>query len=493
MSTKIISKTFLIEDHDEALAVWRRAGVRNLDLVHIDAHVDFGFHRARPVERIFREAASVKELKAGLERSLAFSRFERDLDKQTNIGNYIYPAMAEGIVRDFYWVIPGGLKEFRESLPLLGRIIGMLTGKKRYSFRGGERGMVSAEIMGRRCVVCVLEKLPLLRRETLLDIDTDFMVIDSIVNADNITAIGKRKPWITPEALAAAAKDKVRQPAIVTVAYSVNGGYTPMRYKALGDRVAGCFSAGGMDEGAARKLAASAFFRRFESTGKKEFYREAVALDPAYRAADNNYGPLYLTAGDRPKAEKEFLKVLAADPRNPFCLCGAGRIALDNRDFRKARGYFSVALKESRGKLFSRAKAQVLAGLAHADIGLHRLGQAKRLLREYQAIEPLSPHGYYLFGRIHEEERDFGKAAAAYTDALRLGLNTLDILERLAKISPRVRGKNDIMRFVVARYKELRKWFVRTKKITGRPMIGRKIAALDKRLIERSTKGAGRP
>lgn len=39
----------LIEDHHEALGIWREKKVRNLDLVHIDAHLDFGFHAARPI------------------------------------------------------------------------------------------------------------------------------------------------------------------------------------------------------------------------------------------------------------------------------------------------------------------------------------------------------------------------------------------------------------------------------------------------------------
>lgn len=43
---------FLIEDHNEALKVWRENGVRGLDLVHIDAHLDFGFYPARPVEQV---------------------------------------------------------------------------------------------------------------------------------------------------------------------------------------------------------------------------------------------------------------------------------------------------------------------------------------------------------------------------------------------------------------------------------------------------------
>ncbi len=103
----------LIEDHHQALKIWQEKKVKNLDLIHLDAHIDFGFHAAKPIKQSIDDAKSIKDLKASLERSLAFTRYEKDFEKQTNIGNYIYPAMREGIVRDFYWVIPGGAEEFK--------------------------------------------------------------------------------------------------------------------------------------------------------------------------------------------------------------------------------------------------------------------------------------------------------------------------------------------------------------------------------------------
>jgi len=113
----------LIEDHHEALGIWRKKGFKGLPLVHIDAHIDFGFHPAKPIQKIFNEAKNLKELKRGLEYSLAFLHYERDLNKQTNIGNYICPAIQEGIVQDFYWVVPGGLKEFKESAKPIKNIL----------------------------------------------------------------------------------------------------------------------------------------------------------------------------------------------------------------------------------------------------------------------------------------------------------------------------------------------------------------------------------
>ncbi len=243
---------FLFEDHDEVLKAWREKKIENFDLVHIDAHIDFGFHRAKPIEKIINEAKSLKELKSGLEYSLAFRHFEQDFDKQTNIGNYIYPAMEEGIVKDFYWVVPGGLKEFKESARIIKNILKnllMVRGQRlevRNQMSGvrEKEGIISAKLLGRNFTICILEKLPILKQDILLDIDTDFLIIDSLLNADNTKNIGKRKPWILPQDLVRVLKEKLRHPQIITIAYSVNGGYTPIIYKHLGDQIAEHYAPG---------------------------------------------------------------------------------------------------------------------------------------------------------------------------------------------------------------------------------------------------------
>ena len=167
----------LIEDHHQALKIWREKKIKNLDLVHIDAHLDFGLHAAKPIKQAIDDAKSVKDLKSSLEQSLAFTRYEKDFEKQTNIGNYIYPAMREGIVRDFYWVIPGGAKEFKESRKPLRTLIRNLTKQDPYrsryklprkaSQRGRqsrsykfEEGLVTTSLLGRKFVICIWDKLP---------------------------------------------------------------------------------------------------------------------------------------------------------------------------------------------------------------------------------------------------------------------------------------------------------------------------------------------
>ena len=484
-----MNNIFLLEDHDESLKAWREKKIKNLDLVHIDAHIDFGFYPAKPIEKIFNEAKNLKELKQGLEYSLAFLHYERDFNKQTNIGNYIYPAMQEGIVKDFYWVVPGGLKEFKESAKSIKNILRNLFRSQKSGFREKE-GIISAKLLGRKFVICILEKLPILKQKILLDIDTDFLVIDSLLNADNTKNIGKRKPWILAQDLVNMLKKKIKQPEIITIAYSVNGGYTPIRYKHLGDQIAYHYAPGEFKGRFKNNSEAAYHFNLFSSTQKKEYYQKAIRLNPDYRVGDNNYGPLFLSLRKFSPARKEFLKILYVDPENPASLLGLGNIALERRNFKKAKEYFRPILISRNHKLFTKVKNQSLFGLARAEFGLKNFKKAKGLLVRYQAIEPLQPQSYYLLGYILEKEKDFARSAKLYQDAIRLGFGGIEPILRLLKITFYLQEKDTIIKYIITKYKAFKKGFLRAKrlslkkpnKIKGLHRLEMKMAILEKRL-----------
>jgi hypothetical protein len=50
--------------------VWRKRNAKGLDLIHLDAHMDFDFHFAMPVEKVLNQARSIKELKQKLDMNL---------------------------------------------------------------------------------------------------------------------------------------------------------------------------------------------------------------------------------------------------------------------------------------------------------------------------------------------------------------------------------------------------------------------------------------
>ena len=499
-----MSEVFLVEDHDEVLKIWRKKNIQGLDLIHLDAHIDFGFYSAKPLEKLINEARSVKDFKKRLEYALNFLHYERNFNKQINIGNYIYPAMDEGIVKNIYWVIPGRLKEFKESYKVIKNMLKDFLRQEPYQSRHTphatrhtvEKGIISTELLGRKFIICTLEKLPILKQKVLLDIDTDFLVTDSLLNANNTAKIGKRTRWIKPDRLVKELSGKIFHPLFTTIAYSVNGGFTPMRYKVLGDELAYCLSPRHFEEHFGQKFIASVFFERFESTGKKEYYQKAIKLDPSYRAADNNYGPLYLSIRKFSRAKKEFSKIVKVDPKNPYPFLGLGTIALEKRDFYKARRHFSYTLSLKRdlphkiGIDISRGLPQALFGLAQAEFRLKNFKKAKGLFCRYQSPQPLQPQSYYFLGQIYERESNFEKAAVCYQDAMRLGLNNIDALSRLLKISCYIKARDDIIKYVSLRYKEFKKWFLRAKrlslkknkKIKNLYMLEKKMASLERNL-----------
>ncbi|MDD5565847.1 MAG: UPF0489 family protein [Candidatus Omnitrophica bacterium] len=455
---------FLIEDHDEALRVWRAQGVKGLDLLHLDAHLDFGVYAACPISEVILKARSLKELKVGLEKSITYRSFQGDFSKQLNIGNYIYPAMQEGIVRDFYWVVPGNPGGLKKSFKLLRGIFKNVfrhpVGLQSVRF-SAKNVCVKARLLGRNFIVCTLDSLPFLGQAVLLDIDTDFLITSNLSYADATALIGKRKPWIQPPALASALKTKIKNQKLVTIAYSVNGGYTPIVYRQLADELAYSFAPRQFKKQFIRNKKAAGYFGGFLKTGEKRYYQKAIALDRHYRVADNNYGPLYLSIGRLSQAKKEFLKIKKADPRNPACVNGLGLVALKRKDFREAKKLFSTVLCHCQGSLFGNIKKQALFNLGQARFGLGDYGGAERSLLWFRQLEPMHAESRYLLGLIFEKKGDYRKSAEYLQDALRLGLLRIEILEKLLKIAWLLDNKNAIIESIESRAREFKRFFIR--------------------------------
>jgi len=487
----------IMEDHDQTLKVWRSTKTKDFDLVHIDAHIDLVVQRAKPVEKILAEAKNLKEVIRNLEYSLSFAYYEKDFDKQTNIGNYVYPAMAEGIVKNFFWVVPGGPREFKESKQIIKKILRNLlkeSGEKaairKLSSKGRKDGIITTQFKGRDIIVCTLDTLPVLKQRVLLDIDTDFLVTRSLLDAENTKNISKRKPWILPQDFVNRLEEKIKHPQVITIAYSVNGSYTPIIYKHFGDEIAYRIAPKRFKERFEKNSQAAHCFDLFLSTKKREYYKKAVKLNPTYRAADNNYGPAYLSLRKLSLAEQEFSKILRVDTKNPACLQGLGEVALSRKDYLKAKHYYSSSLQTDKDPLFTQTKLLALLGLAKTEFALKNYQEAKKLLVRYKARKPLGAQSYYLFGRICEKERDFFQAVIFYKDTIRLGHRGIEPITRLVRISSHLEDCDDIIKYSSLKYKEFKKRYLKIKKIelrkgkkmTGSRQVEAKMRTVEKRL-----------
>ena len=193
----------VMENHDEAYGVWRAAGFQDKVLVHIDAHDDLSW------------APDLSAL---------------------NIGNFISLALKEGMIRAVFWVVPDQTWESSNTRkPLLRRLKRLAA-----EFPGPtppltvEAAQISLTLLDKPVRVCTLGHLPPFPEKVLLDIDTDFFTIPRACSrSDQHHAL----PWCWPGELVATLKARGVQADLVTIAYSVEGGYTPVKWKYLADEL----------------------------------------------------------------------------------------------------------------------------------------------------------------------------------------------------------------------------------------------------------------
>jgi hypothetical protein len=195
-----MDKIFLIENHDEAYYIWRDAGIVNRTLLHIDAHHDMWW--------------------AGDESIIT-------------IANFICPAVKQDLLQKFLWIVPDATfqdpKGRRPVFQHLKRILWEYPGASSVVV---EDDRMTASVLGKTLTICPLHSLPGLHEPVLLDIDIDYLVIPKVSHEkrDQHDAL----PWCWPNELVKRLQDTEIRSDLTTVAYSVEGGYTPLQWKYLG-------------------------------------------------------------------------------------------------------------------------------------------------------------------------------------------------------------------------------------------------------------------
>ena len=229
----------LVEDHDQAYHAWKKAGLKDRIAVHIDPHIDFGWILdSDPVGLL--QAPSLRAFEEQSRERLLWNFSGRSTGELVHIGNYLNPALREGILDRFYWVVPDG---FLDTPGQRARLVGMLNDLQKAHPRAMEKASwvgrsLTTAIYGKQVTVCALSDLPELDEDVLLDLDTDFMVIDRVSECYPYADPRWTKPWIWPDELVARLAARRVRSDFVTIAYSVEGGYTPLGYKYLGDDLA---------------------------------------------------------------------------------------------------------------------------------------------------------------------------------------------------------------------------------------------------------------
>jgi hypothetical protein len=186
-----------MDNHKGAYAFWKSLSIRNATCIHVDAHLDVSnFAVPEP----------------------------GDLENPTlNCGNFLLPAIEEHLIDHLIWVMPPHLAA---GSPTLLRWAQdelqnwMWLTLSDYRSLRLEEGRVVGTLAGARLTICTLDRLPPLAPPLLVDVDIDYFFDPS----DRI--------WQPPETLCARLQPLA--PEAVTIATSVEGGYTPPGHRCLG-------------------------------------------------------------------------------------------------------------------------------------------------------------------------------------------------------------------------------------------------------------------
>jgi tetratricopeptide (TPR) repeat protein len=399
-----LNRVFLVENHDQAYYIWRDAGVRNRTLVHIDAHHDMSWVNQKD---------------------------------NITIANFICPALKQAFLQEIFWVVPDATFQDAESqkpvLQHLKRILKTYPGSPSIIVKDNR---IIASVLEKKLTICPLLSLPTLREAVLLDIDVDYLVIPRV-------SYGKWDdngllPWLWPSDLISRLHYLGIRSDLVTVAYSVEGGYTPLQWKYLGQELmlrlkdplgSGSDMAGmvrirqGAEAGQqglaviaetkyrqAHELipeSAAAPYRlarllvnlgRIEEA--RQLYGQAVRSDDSYKGAYSSAGFCSYWRGELAAAEREFLDLLALDPSDAYCHLGLGLLAQKRGRWRDSEQHLRTALALNNSLIDS----QVALGDT-----LAKLGRTKEAISAYEYALKLGSEGHKpLTGPILTETREKG-------------------------------------------------------------------------------------
>ncbi|NIM59464.1 MAG: hypothetical protein GTO16_11065 [Candidatus Aminicenantes bacterium] len=232
-------RIFQIENHNLAFSVWQKERIRDRILIHIDSHLDFGWIPDKKLYKILL-SNSLREENPLSSRKVHWYQHEKEIMKTVNTGNYLYPALKDGVIRELYWVVPDKIWDMPEERAIIKKIFRQILEKnpkeKAAPILSDENTMI-ATICGRKFTTCKLDNLPKIRESVLLDIDVDFFIVNSRLEEKAGITPPNKKPWMWPSELIALLKDKRIKTDCVTISYSVAEGFTPLEYKYLGDQV----------------------------------------------------------------------------------------------------------------------------------------------------------------------------------------------------------------------------------------------------------------
>jgi tetratricopeptide (TPR) repeat protein len=402
----------LFENHSDALIAWRRAGVRDRILVHLDGHADLDWLPDATIARL--AAADADDLHA-LQRH-PYAVEGKTLQKFGN-RDFIYPAARLGIVRQLVWVVPDGtLRNADAAEDLVRRTIlsklQMISLDEAKTLRFENR-TVRGTILGLNVIICELGDLPAFDEPVLLDVDLDFLTIPS-AGSQNVSAQAAEEP----DALVERLRARGVRTDLATVSLSTIGGFLPPSCRWLGPAMVAALKHA---PGAATQWAQRAQPDALLESGRAA---EAAAALRAAAAAYPDDGSIWYAlarheakSGHAALAAADDAKAIAADPvLEDALLFEADALWLNQR--------YADALLRYRDYHRARPTGPFLAYTLRQEAGcLLRTGrpdEAIALLRRVIAMAPDHADTRLDLGALLCETGDYDGAIAQFLEARRL-------------------------------------------------------------------------
>jgi tetratricopeptide (TPR) repeat protein len=383
-----VVRTILMENHDAAYRVWRETGLRRRVLVHIDAHHDMWW--------------------------------VPDGDPVT-IANFICPALKEDMVREVFWVVPDAAWETTAAQrPILRHVRDIVKGYPGRSPRLHiDDRRITAVVLGKYLHVLPLANLPRIEERLLLDIDIDYLVIPRVTRGgfDRHAPV----PWCWPAELLARLEDLGMAAEVVTIVYSVEGGYTPLEWKYLGHELALRVDKSVPDGLALRGMdlmrqGALAAYRQDVAAAEK-YYQQATILLPDSAAPCYHLAHLYLQTDRADAARELYRKALVLDPSYRTAYNSAGICYFWEKRFAEAHQ------EHQRTLLLDAGDAYAHLGLGILALREKRWGAAEAALRTALGLDGKLPDGWRALGRVLAKQKRPREAILAYEEFLKLVLH----------------------------------------------------------------------
>lgn len=353
------------------------------------------------------------------------------------IATFLCPAIRDGCFRELFWVVPDATWHTRVGVRAIRRHLKVLA----EDYPGTPPPVVTASgglrtsLAGRPLTICALGALPLFDEPVLLDVDTDYLLIPrvSFGESDRTGAL----PWCWPEQLVERLRERHVRSNLTTVAYSVNGGYTPLAWKHFGDELALRLAANGRGDTAGYEHIRQAAIARVAGArpAAEEHLRLAAALLPSSAAPSHHLADLLAESDRLVEGRRAYEHAIAIDPSYREGFASAGFAMYRDGRHREAAAAFQRTLA------LDPHNAHARLGLAWLDCRRKAWLDAETKARATVALDETLVDGHRTLGLALAKQRRDEEAIVAYERSLRLALaggETFDELVATADGSTRL-------------------------------------------------------